>query len=64
LDERRRLCQLKLESLWEVIVVLALFRRFWSARLDALERFLDRMDRSMARATRTNRKKKKQRRKT
>jgi len=42
-----------------VDVLLALFRRFWSAHVDALERHLDRMDQS----TRTKKKKRKRRRK-
>ena len=51
-DAQRRLYRLKPESLQEVDAWLAQFRRFWSAHVDALERHLDRMDRS----TRTKRK--------
>jgi DNA-binding transcriptional ArsR family regulator len=51
-DAQRRLYRLKPESLQEVDAWLAPFRRFWSAHVDALERHLDRMDRS----TRTKRK--------
>jgi DNA-binding transcriptional ArsR family regulator len=51
-DAQRRLYQLRPEPLQELDDWLAPFRRFWSARVDALERHLDRMDRS----TRTKRK--------
>jgi DNA-binding transcriptional ArsR family regulator len=58
-DAQRRLYRLKPEPLQEVEAWLAPFRQFWSAHLDALERHLDRMDRS----TRTKRKTKTRRRK-
>jgi len=45
-DAQRRLYRLRPEPLQEVDDWLAQFRRFWSAHLDALERYLDRMDRS------------------
>ena len=45
-DAQRRLYRLKPEPLQEVDAWLAPFRRFWSAHLDALERHLDRIDRS------------------
>jgi DNA-binding transcriptional ArsR family regulator len=45
-DAQRRLYRLKPEALEEVDAWLAPFRRFWSAHVDALERHLDRMDRS------------------
>ena len=45
-DAQRRLYRLKPEPLQEVDDWLDQFRRFWSGRLDALERHLDRMDRS------------------
>ena len=51
-DAQRRVYRLKPEALLELDVWLAPFRRFWSARVDALERHLDRMDRS----TRTKKK--------
>src|SRR5205814_6972873 len=51
-DAQRRLYRLRPEPLQEVEDWLAPFRRFWSAHLDALERHLDRVDRS----TRTKRK--------
>jgi DNA-binding transcriptional ArsR family regulator len=43
-DAQRRLYRLKPEPLQEVDAWLAPFRRFWSAHVDALERYLDRMD--------------------
>jgi DNA-binding transcriptional ArsR family regulator len=42
-DAQRRLYRLKPEPLREIDVWLAQFRRFWSAHVDALERYLDRM---------------------
>jgi DNA-binding transcriptional ArsR family regulator len=54
-DAQRRLYRLKPEPLQEVDAWLAPFRRFWSAHLDALERHLDRMDKS---PTKRNTKKK------
>ncbi|HET9318152.1 MAG TPA: metalloregulator ArsR/SmtB family transcription factor [Bryobacteraceae bacterium] len=47
-DAQRRLYRLKPESLQEVDAWLAPFRRFWSSRIDALERHLDRLDQSAA----------------
>ncbi|HWG59163.1 MAG TPA: metalloregulator ArsR/SmtB family transcription factor [Candidatus Acidoferrales bacterium] len=58
-DAQRRLYRLKPESLQELDAWLAPFRRFWSARVDALERHLDRMEQS----TQTKRKKTTRRRK-
>jgi DNA-binding transcriptional ArsR family regulator len=43
-DAQRRLYRLKPEPLQELDAWLAQFRRFWSAHVDALERYLDRMD--------------------
>jgi DNA-binding transcriptional ArsR family regulator len=43
-DAQRRLYRLKPEPLEEVAAWLAPFRQFWSARVDALERHLDRTD--------------------
>ena len=56
-DAQRRLYRLKPEPFQEVDAWLAPFRRFWSAHVDALERHLDRMDRSTPakRKTRTRR---------
>jgi DNA-binding transcriptional ArsR family regulator len=45
-DAQRRLYRLKPESLREVDMWLAQFRRFWSDHVDALERHLDRMEQS------------------
>ena len=50
-DAQRRLYRLRPEPLQEVDAWLAPFRRFWSARVDALERHLDRMDEIESRAT-------------
>jgi DNA-binding transcriptional ArsR family regulator len=55
-DAQRRVYRLNPEPLQEVDDWLAPFREFWSAHVDALERHLDRMDRS------TKTKKKKRRR--
>ena len=51
-DAQRRLYRLKPAPLQELDAWLAPFRQFWSAHVDALERHLDRIDRS----TRTKRK--------
>jgi len=45
-DAQRRLYRLKPQPFEEFEAWLAPFRRFWSAHIDALERHLDRMDRS------------------
>ena len=45
-DAQRRLYRLKPEPFQEFEAWLAPFRRFWSAHVDALERHLDRMDRT------------------
>jgi DNA-binding transcriptional ArsR family regulator len=45
-DAQRRLYRLKPDALQEVDAWLRPFRRLWSAHVDALERHLDRMDRS------------------
>ncbi len=55
-DAQRRLYRLTPESLQEVDAWLAPFRRFWSAHVDALERHLDRMDRSAPTKKQTERK--------
>ena len=57
-DAQRRIYRLKPEPLQEMDAWLAPFRRFWSAHVDALERHLDRMDRSR----RTKRKRRRKRR--
>ena len=43
-DAQRRLYRLRPEPFQEVDEWLAQFRRFWSAHVDALERYLDRME--------------------
>jgi DNA-binding transcriptional ArsR family regulator len=43
-DAQRRLYRLKPEPFQEVDAWLAPFRRLWEAHVDALERYLDRMD--------------------
>jgi len=45
-EAQRRVYRLLPEPLMEVDAWLAPFRRFWAAHVDALERHLDRMDRS------------------
>jgi DNA-binding transcriptional ArsR family regulator len=55
-DAQRRLYRLKPEALREVDAWLSPFRGFWSARVDALERHLDRMDRSIRKKRKTGRK--------
>src|SRR5215813_1832887 len=45
-DAQRRVYRLKPEPLREIDAWLAQFRRFWSAHVDALERYLDRMEQS------------------
>jgi DNA-binding transcriptional ArsR family regulator len=62
-DAQRRLYRLKPESLQELDDWLAPFRRFWSERVDALERHLDRME-QRAQATRTKRKTKRTKQRT
>ncbi len=54
-DAQRRLYRLKPEPLREVEAWLAPFRQLWSAHVDALEHYLDRMDTSLAKK-RTKRK--------
>ena len=43
-EAQRRLYRIRPEPLREVDAWLAPFRRFWTARVDALERHLDRME--------------------
>ena len=59
-DAQRRLYRLRPEPLQEIEAWLAPFRRFWSAHVDALERYLDRMDPSTS--TKTKRKTRRNRR--
>lgn len=58
-DAQRRLYHLKPEPFREVDAWLAQFRRFWSGHIDALERYLDRMDQDQS--TQTKRKTKRTR---
>jgi DNA-binding transcriptional ArsR family regulator len=55
-DAQRRLYRLKPEPFEELEAWLAPFRRFWSVHLDALERHLDRLDRSTRPKRKTRRK--------
>jgi DNA-binding transcriptional ArsR family regulator len=61
-DAQRRLYRLKPDALQEVDAWLAPFRRFWSARVAALERHLDRMHQSMPTKRPTKTKKPRRRR--
>jgi len=61
-DAQRRLYRLRPEPFHEVDAWLAPFRRFWSAHVDALERHLDRMDRSTPRSPAPTKSKTKRRR--
>ncbi|SRR5579871_6028925 len=55
IDAQRRLYRLNPKPLQEVDAWLSQFRRFWSAHVDALERYLDRTDQSTtAKAKTTN----------
>jgi DNA-binding transcriptional ArsR family regulator len=54
-DAQRRLYRLKPETLQEEDAWVVPFRRFWSARVDALERHLDRMDQSTPTKEKTRR---------
>ena len=56
-DAQRRLYRIKPEALQELDDWLAQFRRFWSVRVDALERHLDRMEQHAQAKKRTRRKK-------
>lgn len=47
-DAQRRVYRLNPEPLQEVDAWLAPFRRFWSRHVDALEKHLDRMEKSTA----------------
>jgi DNA-binding transcriptional ArsR family regulator len=54
-DAQRRLYRLRPQPLQELDAWLAPFRRFWSAHVDALERHLDRMNQSTAKAKKKTR---------
>ena len=57
-DAQRRLYRLKPEPFQKLDDWLAQFRRFWSAHVDALERYLDRMDQPKPTPAKRNTKKK------
>jgi DNA-binding transcriptional ArsR family regulator len=57
-DAQRRVYRLRPEPLQEVDDWLTPFRQLWSAHVDALERHLDRMDRSARTKTKTRTKRK------
>jgi len=52
-DAQRRLYRLRPDALREVDAWLAPFRQFWSAHVDALERYLDRMDQKATKKRKT-----------
>ncbi len=54
-DAQRRLYRLRPEPFREVDAWLDQFRRFWSGHVDALERYLDRMDPSTPTKTKSTR---------
>jgi DNA-binding transcriptional ArsR family regulator len=53
-DAQRRLYRLKPEPFQQMDAWLAQFRRFWSAHVDALERYMDRMDQPTPTKTKTH----------
>jgi DNA-binding transcriptional ArsR family regulator len=53
-DAQRRLYRLKPKPFQELDDWLAQFRRFWAAHVDALERYLDRMDKDRMSQERTD----------
>ncbi|HYM78583.1 MAG TPA: metalloregulator ArsR/SmtB family transcription factor [Candidatus Dormibacteraeota bacterium] len=54
-DAQRRLYRLKPEPFRQLDTWLDQFRRFWSSHIDALERYLDRIDPSPPTKTKTER---------
>lgn len=56
IDAQRRVYRLKPESLQELDAWLEPFRRLWSTHLDALERHLDKMEKSTPPKRKTRRK--------
>src|SRR5499433_4435669 len=52
-DAQRRLYRLKPGPFQELDAWLAQFRRFWSAHVDALERYLDRIEQATATKSKT-----------
>ena len=61
-DAQRRLYRLRPEPFQQVDAWLAQFRRFWSAHVDALERYLDRMDPPLPTTRKKARRKKRRKR--
>ena len=55
-DAQRRLYRLKPEPFRQLDTWLDQFRRFWSTHIDALERYLDRMDPSPTTKSKTEKK--------
>ena len=58
-DAQRRVYRIKPEPLKEIDAWLAEFRRFWSNHVDALERHLDRMEKTRPKSTKRLKKGKK-----
>lgn len=54
-DAQRRVYSLKPEPFQQLDAWLDQFRRFWSTHVDALERYLDRMDSSITKAKKDTR---------
>jgi DNA-binding transcriptional ArsR family regulator len=50
-DAQRRVYRLRPEPLMEIDAWLAPFRRYWTARVDALEKHLDRMEQTSRKGT-------------
>lgn len=48
---RERVCEAKLERLDEVSVWVEQYKKFWTAKLDALEQYLDQLQETPAKAT-------------
>jgi hypothetical protein len=54
-DAQRRLYRIRPEPLMEIDEWLETFRRYWSTHVDALERHLDRMEKTPTRKKRKKR---------
>lgn len=48
---RERVCEAKLERLDEVSVWVEQYKKFWTSKLNALEQYLDRLQKTPAKAT-------------
>lgn len=48
---RERVCEAKLERLDEVSVWVEQYKKFWTSKLDALEQYLDQLQKTPAKAT-------------